>query len=250
MLPLALAPQQPDQQLRAGLLATAQAQLGAAAAPRSRRRPWGQRVAAVAVVLLGATSLGLGYRVVRLQAQLAAVQPPADSALVAVPAGPQLTVSPATPVLERQWSGLLEVVHDHRHAQVRSRGPVDVATADPTALGAEVAVTSPLPTLAAPQATLLGGSLCRFGKAQGLRLTYRLPNQHTVSVYRIDLNGEQFPQFPEAHLTLQHSSISLVLWREQNYLYALAAELPLAELHTPRPNHGANLVWPFPSVAT
>ncbi|MEM8809943.1 MAG: hypothetical protein AAGF01_28325, partial [Cyanobacteria bacterium P01_G01_bin.38] len=115
---------------------------------------------------------------------------------------------------------------------VRSQGPVDIATPDPDEILYQLARSEPMPTLASPQAKLLGGSPCQFGKAQGLRLTYQLPTEQTVSVYQIDLNGDQFPQFLETHVTLRDHDVNLIFWREQDYLYALAADLPLTDLQT------------------
>jgi anti-sigma factor RsiW len=190
------------------------------------------RMAASAAVVLGGTSLWLSYRVVTLQAQLAAAENFAELAADSANADPALTVSPAEPLLNDQWPGLLQLVQDHSGSLVRSQGPVDIAATDLSVLSTQLARSEQLPALTAAQAQLLGGTPCQFGNAEGVRLTYQLPNNETVSVYRVDLQGDQFPQFPETYVTLKHRNVNLILWRDQDYLYALAAALPLPDLQT------------------
>ncbi|MEM9163569.1 MAG: hypothetical protein AAGC54_10945 [Cyanobacteria bacterium P01_F01_bin.4] len=240
MLPYGLPQQQPGRQVRSHLMATAKAQLSPTPAPlsqkrlaRPRRSRWMTRLAASVAVALGGCSLWLTYRVVTLQARLASAEQFAEIALADESViGPALTVSPAEPLLSQQWSGLSQLVQDHLESLVRSQGPVDIATPNPDEILTQFARFEQMPTLASPQAKLLGGSPCRFGKAQGLRLTYQLPTEQTVSVYQIDLNGDQFPQFLETHVTLRDHNVNLIFWREQDYLYALAADLPLSDLQT------------------
>ncbi|MEO0458372.1 MAG: hypothetical protein AAF152_17575 [Cyanobacteria bacterium P01_A01_bin.114] len=238
MLPYGLPQQPPDKQVRTRLMSAAKTQLSPSlplrqpTGPASRLR-WVARLAASVAVILGGCSLWLTYRVATLQARLASAERFAEIAIAdeAVP-GPALTISPAEPLLAQEWAGLSQLVQDHLGSLVRSQGPVDIATADPDALLAQLARAEPIPTLTSPQAKLLGGSPCQFGKAQGLRLTYQLPSEQTVSVYQIDLNGNQFPQFSETHVTLRDRDTNLIFWREQDYLYALAADLPLTDLQT------------------
>ncbi|MEO1400124.1 MAG: hypothetical protein AAFV72_02605 [Cyanobacteria bacterium J06635_1] len=237
MLPYGLPQQQPDGQVRSQLLVTAKAQLdppplAKKAVPPPRRFPR-LRLAATAAMLLGGCSLWLSYRVVTLQGRLASAERFVERALTdASEIDPVLTVSPPDSMLTQQWSGLSQLVQDHLGSLVRSQGPVDIATTDPDQLLSQFALSEPVPTLASPQAKLLGGSPCQFGKARGLRLTYQLPTEQTVSVYQIDLNGDQFPQFLETHVTLRDHDVNLIFWREQDYLYALAADLPLTDLQT------------------
>ncbi|MEM9908257.1 MAG: hypothetical protein AAF921_24870 [Cyanobacteria bacterium P01_D01_bin.44] len=237
MLPYGLPQQRPDGQVRSHLLATAQAQLeppvlAKKVVPQPRRAPR-FRLAAMVAMLLGGFSLWLSYRVVTLQTRLASAEHFAETALTDKPEiSPVLTVSPPDSMLTQQWSGLSQLVQDHLRSLVRSQGPVDIATPDPDEILHQLARSEPMPTLASPQAKLLGGSPCQFGKAQGLRLTYQLSTEQTVSVYQIDLNGDQFPQFLETHVTLRDHDVNLIFWREQDYLYALAADLPLTDLQT------------------
>ena len=250
MLPHGLSPGQPDTQVRAKLLINAKDHLSPVMAPlpqspvsqsplsqpplsQPRHLLWSRRVAASVAIALGGFSLWLTHRVVTLQTQLALVE---RSVVTAVANGsspdPALTISPAHPFLTQQWSGLLYMVDDHLVSLERSQGPVDVATANPNALSAHFSLAEQIPTLASPRAKLLGGSSCQFGEARGVRLTYQLPTEQTVSVYQIDLNGDQFPEFSQTYITLKHHNVNLILWREQDYLYALVAKLPLADLQT------------------
>ncbi len=232
---------------------------------RRRRSAWATRWAAVLAIGFGGCSLWLTYRVVTLQAQLKTAQDTvmaiADTAAgdVSVREEPLadkfatarepetmaesgqaeiglerevLVVSPADAFLQQQWTGLSQLVQDHRQSLVRSQGPVDIAARNPGTLLGQLPLSDQIPAIASPQATLLGGSHCQFGAAKGVRLTYQLPADQTVSVYQIDLEGEHFPKLPEANITLNYRNINLILWREENYLYALAAELPLADLQT------------------
>ena len=241
MLPYGLPPQRPDSRVRSRLLSTATAvinptpspQLSAQQPKRFGRSPWLMPMAASVALVLGGSSLWLSYRVVTLQAQLAAAEHVVELTLTdGSTADPAITVSPAESLLKQQWSGLMQLVQDHSGSLVRSQGPVDVVATDPNVLSTQLAWSEHLPALTATQAQLLGGSPCQFGKAKGVRLTYQLPTHETVSVYRVDLQGDQFPQFPGTYVTLKHHTVNLILWRDQDYLYALAAELPLPDLQT------------------
>ena len=239
MLPYGLPPQRPASEVRSRLLNSAAQNKPTPPAvvkppfKLSRRSPWLMRIAASAAVVLGGSSLWLGHRVVTLQAQLAAAEHFVELALVdGSNAEPAITVSPAEPLLNQQWSGLMQLVKDHSGSLVRSQGPVDIAATDLNDLSIQLARSERLPVLTAAQAQLLGGSPCQFGKAEGVRLTYQLSNGETVSVYRVDLEGDQFPAFSETYVTLKHRTVNLILWRDQDHLYALAAELPLTDLQT------------------
>ncbi|NER80352.1 MAG: hypothetical protein F6K42_12380 [Leptolyngbya sp. SIO1D8] len=239
MLPAGLPPQHPNPQVKTNLLAAAKVQSNSQKLPRlksvikSRRFLWPTRIAASVAIGLAGCSVWLGYRVVTLQSRLAMAEHFVEVAIADKSAtDPDLTVSSADVLLTQQWSGLAQMVQDHLKSVMRSQGPVDVATADPDILLAQLSLSEQIPMLASPEAKLLGGSRCQFGKAQGLRLTYQLPAEQTLSVYQIDLNGNQFPEFSGTYVTLRHHDVNLILWREANHLYALAAEMPLANLQT------------------
>ena len=245
MLPYGLPQQQPNSQVRSRLLARAKAQLNSTNAPRPRvsagkRRQISRvaRIAASVAIILGGLNVWLSYRVITLQARLASAERFVEMAIasdftahdgVSVPA---LTVSPAGPLLTQQWSGLSQLVQDHLRSLRRSQGPVDVVESNPETLLTQFSFSEQKPMLVSPQAKLLGGSRCQFGDAQGLRLTYQLPAEQTVSLYQINLKGDQFPEFLETYITLKQQHVNLILWRQENYLYALAAALPLTDLQT------------------
>ena len=250
LLPCGLPPQQPDQQVRSRLLAQAENELNPQplptlpvsitkprqASPRQasrRRTSWATRIATSVAITLGGCSLWLTYRVVTLQARLAMAERFLEMAMADSSANDsRLTANSVDLLMTQQWSGLSELVQDHLGSLVRSQGPADVADPNPSQLLAQFPLFKQLPTLAWPQAQLVGGSRCQFGKARGLRLTYQLPASQTVSVYQIDLNGDQFPTFSDTYITLRHHDVSLILWRQQDYLYALAATVPLTDLQT------------------
>lgn len=248
MLPEGLPPQIPDAAVKSRLLSAAQRSLSASPGssqapvqaasvpslppPRGQcRRSWTTPIAASLMLLLGGYSIWLTARVTGLQARLAASERFVEMMIAqqSLPS-PALTISPAGTFLHQQWSGLAQLVQDHQGSLVRSQGPVDVAATDLEQLSAQISLGSQLPMLTSAKAQLLGGSRCQFGQAQGVRLTYELPGDKPLSVYQIDLNGTQFPEFPETHITLRDQATHLLLWRENNYLYALTAEIPLADL--------------------
>ena len=80
-----------------------------------------------------------------------------------------------------------------------------------------------LPLLPPYQDHLLGGSNCQFGKIQGLRLTYQLSADQTLSAYQLDISNHEIPELQAAQVALQQpDGTGLVLWRDENYLYAHA----------------------------
>lgn len=252
MLPQGLPPQMPNEGVKSRLLSVAQQSVSPQPAQPSgfkpqpaleprRHRPeqqaqrrrwaWAPPIAASLTLLLGGYSIWLTARVTGLQARLAASERFVEMVIAQQSiSSPTLTISPAGALLHQQWSGLTQLLQDHQGSLVRPQGPVDIGTTDMAVLSAQIARGSKLPMLTSAKANLMGGSRCRFGQAQGIRLTYELPAEKTLSVYQIDLNGTQFPEFPETHITLRDQRTHLMLWREDNHLYALTAEIPLADL--------------------
>lgn len=142
--------------------------------------------------------------------------------------------------INQVWSGFDQLLQDHRNALNNPNGPADFATnqaGDILAQSARFPTTAAaLPLLPTQQGKLIGSSDCEFGKTMGLRLSYQVKghpdNEQIVSAYQLDLNGDQFPKFRASYITLrQPDGTSLVLWREESYLYALVAELPLTDLN-------------------
>jgi len=229
MLPYGLQQQQPDAHLRQRLLRTVQTNT----ARRQRRRvphPWGTNAASVIATVLGGTSLFLWFQNTHLNLKLAAAESVIEhleTLTVASLPSSALTISPAeTGITTRWYAGLSELIQDHNTAL---RVSADNSEAGRSKVSP---IPQAMPTLATEQAALLSSSPCNFGKAQGFRATYRLSEQTVVSVYRIDLQGEQFPQLPLTQVTLRQDGTSLVLWKEENYLYALTGSLEITDLQT------------------
>ncbi|MEO0866881.1 MAG: hypothetical protein AAFY17_00255 [Cyanobacteria bacterium J06642_11] len=137
--------------------------------------------------------------------------------------------------IHQTWSGLSQLLQDHQQSINNPEGPVDFVVQQPADIlsllqGFQTTVAK-LPLLPSKQGMLLGGSNCQLGEIPGLRLTYQLPTEQTVSAYQLALADEEFPEFQAAQLTLQQpNGTGIVLWRDDNYLYALVAEMPTAEL--------------------
>ena len=133
------------------------------------------------------------------------------------------------------WSGLDDILQDHRKSLDHPEGPVDFVVGKPSDLidllsGFQTTVAT-LPLL--PQGQLIGGSNCQFGKTPGLRLTYQLSSNQTVSAYQLPLSEQSIAQMPSTQISFQQQDgTSMVLWRDGSYLYALVATLPLPELQT------------------
>ncbi|MEM6451961.1 MAG: hypothetical protein AAF703_16810 [Cyanobacteria bacterium P01_D01_bin.105] len=150
-----------------------------------------------------------------------------------------------TSQIEQVWQGFRDLSQDHNDSLREANGPADF----PAQQASDVLAKAPdfqttlaaLPVLPKEKGELLGGSKCKFGKTAGLRLSYRVgtltddslrKDFHIVSAYQLELNGDQFPQFLDSYITLrQADGTSIVLWREEPYLYALVADLPPVELN-------------------
>lgn len=260
LLPYGLPLQTPAPEVRSRLLMNAQQQAETSPSPKpipdpqlkpgrldgpSRQQLSSRvktRLAAAIAVILGACSVVLAHRVSTLQTRLATTNQVVELAMAGQTAPPEssaLTIHPADALLTEQWSGITQVIQDHVGSLTRSQGPVDIAGGDPqvlreklrTQLVSSESLVAQVPTLPLPQAKLLGGSPCQFSQTKGLRMTYALPNYSPISLYQIDLQGDQFPTFTETYITVKQDDINLVLWRQDEYLYALAADLPQSHLH-------------------
>ena len=223
MMPYGLDEVDPEDGLRSQILSAAQTELSQRnPVPHQTRRfqprlPWAMSTAAAAFALVcGLATLHLSDQVRSLQAQY----PRSDLVQTDI---------------AQTWSGLSQLLQDHQQSLANPKGPVDfvVQTPDdiPSLLQGFQTTVAALPLLPAKQGMLLGGSNCQLGNNQGLRLTYQLPMDTTVSAYQLVLADEEFPEFQSAQLTLQQpDGTGIVLWRDDDYLYALVAELPTTEL--------------------
>ncbi|MEL7507787.1 MAG: hypothetical protein AAFN42_10700 [Cyanobacteria bacterium J06554_1] len=223
MMPYGLDEVDPEDGLRSQILSAAQAELSQSCSiPRPARRfqprlPWAMTIAAAAVAIVsGLATLHLSDQVRSLQAQ----RPQSELAQTDI---------------TQTWSGLSQLLQDHQQSLVNPKGPVDFVVQKPDDIpsllqGFQTTVAA-LPLLPAKQGMLLGGSNCQLGDNPGLRLTYQLPMDKTVSAYQLALADEEFPEFQSAQLTLQQpDGTGIVLWRDDDYLYALVAELPTTKL--------------------
>lgn len=230
MMPYGLDEELPDGGLRSQILSAAHTTLTPhqpipLKTKRSRPQlPWVMSGAATALALgCGLTTLHLSNQVQRLQAQN--LQAELD------------TVSDQGSITQT-WSGLSQLLQDHQKSLTNPQGPVDFVIHKPDDIPALLkgfqTTVAALPLLPPQQGMLLGGSNCNLGNNPGLRLTYQLPKDTTVSAYQLVLAEEdEFPQFQSAHLTLQQpDGTSIVLWRDDAYLYALVAELPTTKLQS------------------
>jgi anti-sigma factor RsiW len=166
-------------------------------------------------IAFGVTTLRLSSQMRLLQAQLA---PTADQASII-----------------EAWSGFNDLLQDHQKSVTNPDGPADFAVTQPRDIPSRIngfqASVATLPLL--PTGTLLGVSNCRFGKTPALRLTYQLPTKQTISAYQLDVTHQSLPPLPAAQMTLQQpNGESLIVWHDDQYLYALVATLPIQELRT------------------
>ncbi len=222
MMPYGLDEVEPQGSLRSQILSAAQAELSPSVARRQPRPqvrlPWlVSTLAAGLAIVCGLVTLRLSGQVRLLQAQ-----------------SPQSAVTEQTG-LYQTWSGLSDLLQDHQRSLANPDGPVDFVVYQPSEIldllqGFQTTVAA-LPLL--PGGMLLGGSNCQLGETPGLRLTYQLETEQTVSAYQLALAEEAFPELQSAQLTLQQpDGTGIVLWRDEGYLYALVAELPTAELQS------------------
>ncbi|MBT9314292.1 anti-sigma factor [Leptothoe spongobia] len=229
MMPYGLEEVEPEGGLRSQILSEAQAEL---APPRPMplktrriqpRIPWAMTTAAAGLAMVcGLATLYLSNQVRSLQTQY----PQSELASSPDPVG-----------IAQTWSGLSQLLQDHQRSLTNPKGPVDFVVQQPDEIPARVqgfqTTVAALPLLPAQQGILLGGSNCQLGNNKGLRLTYQLPTDKTVSAYQLDVTDEGFPEFQSAQLTLQQpDGRGIVLWRNETYLYALVADLPTAELQS------------------
>lgn len=127
-----------------------------------------------------------------------------------------------------------EIVMDHLGSILRAQGPVDVASGDPAVvldrLGRGVSFAVRVPNLAVAEARLLGGSVCQLRSTRGVRLTYALGKDRTVSFYQLERTASTSFPAPGAkpiyvgYVDPQRGP-GAVLWANEQFLFALVAEL-------------------------
>ena len=224
MMPYGLEEVNPERGLRSQILSAASAELlPQSPVPQKRRRfqprlSWAMStVAAGLAIVCGVATLHLSGQVRLLRAQY-----------------PQTELGGG---INQTWSGLSQLLQDHQRSMGNPDGPVDFVVNQPDEIpgllkGFQTTVSA-LPLLPTQKGVLLGGSNCQLGQTQGLRLTYRLGADQTVSAYQLVVAEEEVPEFQSAQITMQQpDGTGVVLWRDDDYLYALVAELPTSELQS------------------
>ncbi|MEO0490908.1 MAG: hypothetical protein AAF215_13005 [Cyanobacteria bacterium P01_A01_bin.123] len=245
MMPYGLPEEKPETQLRSQILTVAQTELTQQSkivpvpirTPRFKPRlPWLiSSIAAGLAIAFGLSTLTLTGQVRTLNAQLQTQFPNTQ------PIGPAITISPTETAVEQTESALSWLLQDHQKSLANPNGPVDFVAHQPDEIPRQLrsfqTTVAALPLLPGDQGELLGGSNCQIGKTNGLRLTYQLSANQTVSAYQLDLDDNQFPQlrqfsqFQLTYITLyQPDGTGIVLWRDEDYLYAVVANLPPADL--------------------
>ncbi len=216
-MPYGLDAQEPPVELRSRLLAAATPL--STGAGQQRQFPWGRMVGGLAV----GVALLLGVQNWQLRQQLASQQANEEA----------VTAEEYLP-RDQEWQAFSEVLADHKNSLTRSQGPVDLATADVAVVRSAYAEKMKLPEML-PQlkkAQLLGGSFCELTQTKGIRLSYKVQNGQTVSLYQL-LRSEGFPRISEGELGPPidiTEGPNAFVWGDQDYVYILVGDLPVPQM--------------------
>ena len=249
LLPFTLSERHPHPSVRAHIMHAAEtksAQKSSRAATQSHQTAisqlsWTTVFGSIAAV----TTIALGLQTLHFNQQLAQVQRKLDQQKSKVVALQHVT-SPSTPrnvlitttdtFVHSNWLGVEQILVDHRQATEKGLQAIDIATNQPTQLVAllkpQVPMPSAMPVLSQVSAKLLGGSICQFGKAKGVRITYDTNQHRQVSFYQIARS--QKPALPQLtpeklYLAIQDGP-SGVFWSDGEFLYAIVSNLPADDL--------------------
>lgn len=149
----------------------------------------------------------------------------------------ELMVTAKVTLPTRNLAGIEQVIDDHLRSIQRGDGPAEYSSSQLQAVLAhfqsEIDLTNASETLELIDAQLLGGSLCQFKGAAGLRLSYVLDGQQLVSVYQLKLSEPS--HFPTSSGTpiyaISPAGGNMVLWLDRSFLYAVVADdVPLPKL--------------------
>ncbi len=124
-------------------------------------------------------------------------------------------------------AGLLAVVADHA---VAAPVPVPDPAVVADRLGQAVPFVARVPNLIAGHARLMGGSVCYLRSTRGVRATYSLGKDRTLSFYQPERTASMaFPSPGAKPIYVGYVDLRLgpgaVLWAEERFLFALVAEL-------------------------
>lgn len=202
---------------------------------------WGAGAALIAIAL-GTQQYQLKQQIAMLETALSQQQswsaaiPERD---ILLPAETTLTLEAPAELVTQQWPGLQHLSQDHQqsHIQDPRSGNVNLQTnqqAVPQKLLDRLMPSSTMPRLVEKsrnvEAQFLTITPCKMGKIQGLRMTYLLDPKTTVSVYKL-YPGEELPHPGAEAMSLQSAEgLSMVLWEEDTFLYAIVSDLPINRL--------------------
>ncbi|MGK7928402.1 MAG: hypothetical protein AB4290_24700 [Spirulina sp.] len=215
-LPYGLPEEEPPPQLRDRILAGARN-------PR-RSLPFKTFAGAIAAVLVLALGID-NYRLRQSLSQPASGQHFASETLGTIAIAPEV-------ILANQWYGLSELAEDHLKVTKRSSTPVDEPEMTVKQLAErfdrELNLSLPLTQLNHDELTLLGGSLCSLVKTKGVRLTYKMEDERSLSFYQlVRPKTATYPHPGSGRLYIERRDRpAIVLWEDDRFLYALVAEVP------------------------
>ncbi len=239
---------------------TSRAQTIRPSEPQSDRRVWtGVRFQRLLTGLSLAGLLGLGLHHYRLQQTLADLRLDLQhqkSALERFPSATEddtldpealtRTVAERSSILNEQWleqnfSGLEFLFSDYHRATSTGTLLTDIPLSQPQKLTQKLKREAQLPTpmpLLSPAQTLLGGSVCQFGTAKGVRLTYENSDQTPIAFYQVQrLSSQDFPLIDQDPLFVRLSdNSSAVLWTQDGFFFAVVSELPFETLQDLKTN--------------
>ncbi|WP_299484701.1 hypothetical protein [Acaryochloris sp. IP29b_bin.137] len=242
LLPFALTENQPKPSTRAQMMqAAAQATPIQHNAHPQSQRPWGKIFGSIAAVM----TMALGLQTVYFQQQLAQVRQELaeqKSLMASLPStmpqtAPRNVVITTTDTFVNQnWQGVEQILVDHRKSLKKGLKAVDIPSSQPMELAALLRAQAPMPSampiLSQVSFKLLGGSVCTFGKAKGVRMMYDTEHHGQVSFYQI--SRSQRPELPQ--LTSEKLYLAIqdgpggVFWSDGEFHYAIVSDLSADEL--------------------
>ncbi|UJB70380.1 hypothetical protein HRE53_04515 [Acaryochloris sp. 'Moss Beach'] len=244
LFPFALAESQPQPSARERMMQTAQTQSPASKQPKvspKPQRPWAKIFGSIAAV----TTMALGLQTVHFQQQLAQVRQELaeqKSLMATLPSTmPQtaprnVVITTTDTFVNRNWQGVEQILVDHHKSLKKGPKAVDIPSNQPIELAALLRAQAPMPSampiLSQMSSKLLGGSVCTFGKAKGVRIMYDTEHHGKVSFYQIARSQRpELPQFtPEKLYLAIQDGPGGVFWSDGEFHYAIVSDLSADEL--------------------
>ena len=162
-------------------------------------------------------------------ARLQALLPESQESTLQIKTSPKL--------LQANWNGISQVLEDHLRAEQKGASAVEIQAKSPPELfqllqKSDFSLPQPTPSLSLKNLEFLGGSICKFDKTQGVRVMYETQSQQPISFYQ--LKRAATPDFPLAiseQLLIQNSKgPNLMIWGNDNFLFAIVADLSSNQL--------------------